>query len=66
MSSEQTKALDPAFYVSRIENFKAKRILETKTVKDCNSYQDTSYQALRGESPKRFYIEMQSSGIGMY
>lgn len=66
MNSEQAKALEPAFYVSRIENFKAKRILETKTVMDCDSYQDTSYQALRGESPKRFYIEMQSSGITLY
>lgn len=66
MNTEQTKVLTPAFYVSRIENFKAKRIIERNTVKSCNTYQDTPYITLKNESPKRFYIEMRSSGIGIY
>lgn len=66
MNAEQTKALTPAFYVSRIENFKAKRIIEKNIVKSCNTYQEVPYNTLKNESPKRFYIEMQSSGIGFY
>lgn len=66
MNAEQTKALTPAFYVSRIENFKTKRIIEKNIVKSCNTYLEVPYNTLKSESPKRFYIKMQSSGIGYY
>lgn len=66
INAEQTKALTPAFYVSRIENFKTKRIIEKNIVKSCNTYLEVPYNTLKSESPKRFYIKMQSSGIGYY
>lgn len=61
MNAEQTKALTPAFYVSRIENFKSKVITESKIVKDCNTYQNIERVSLKNQSPKRFYIKMSRS-----
>lgn len=58
MNVEQTKVLTPAFYVSRIENYKSKVITESKIVKDCNTYQNIERVSLKNQSPKRFYIQM--------